>query len=93
MPEGEYDVGGQRVFLKDGLARLENGTIAGSCVTLFECMRRAMAYGISEEDAIRAASYNPACALGMENIIGSIQCGKNADFIICDQNYSHKTYI
>lgn len=91
MPDGQYEVGGQQVFLRDGIAKLADGTIAGSCISLFECMRRTISFGIAEEDAIRAASYNPACALGMENIIGSIQCGKNADFIICDQNYSHKT--
>ena len=34
MPEGEYDLSGQRVFLRDGAARLEDGTLAGSAVNL-----------------------------------------------------------
>lgn len=88
MPDGEYELGGQRVFLAGGIAKLSDGTIAGSATNLFECMRRAISFGISQEDAIRAASYNPACSLGAEDKIGSITTGKLADFVVCDSNYS-----
>ena len=91
MPDGEYELGGQQVFLAGGIAKLSDGTIAGSATNLFECMRRAMTFGIPEEDAVRAASYNPACSLGAENKIGSIETGKFADFIVCNRDYSEKT--
>ena len=91
MPDGEYELGGQQVFLAGGIAKLADGTIAGSATNLFECMRRAMSFGIPEEDAIRAASYNPACSLGAQDQIGSIESGKLADFVVCDQNYENKT--
>ena len=91
MPDGEYELGGQQVFLAGGIAKLADGTIAGSATNLFECMRRAMSFGIAEEDAIRAASYNPACSLGAQDRIGSIDTGKLADFIVCNGDYSEKT--
>ena len=91
MPDGEYELGGQQVFLSGGIAKLADGTIAGSATNLFECMRRAMSFGIAEEDAVRAASYNPACSLGTQDKIGSIATGKLADFVVCNSDYSEKT--
>ena len=91
MPDGEYELGGQQVFLSGGIAKLADGTIAGSATNLFECMRRAMSFGIPEEDAIRAASYNPACSLNAQDKIGSIETGKYADFVVCNADYSEKT--
>ena len=91
MPDGEYELGGQQVFLSGGIAKLADGTIAGSATNLFECMRRAMSFGIPEGDAVRAASYNPACSLGVQDQIGSIESGKLADFVICNGDYSEKT--
>ena len=90
MPDGEYELGGQQVFLSGGIAKLADGTIAGSATNLFECMRRAMSFGIPEEDAIRAASYNPACSLGVQDQIGSIETGKLADFVVCGNQYENK---
>ena len=90
MPDGQYELGGQQVFLSGGVARLANGTIAGSATNLFDCMRKAMSFGINECDAIRASTYNPACALGAQDRIGSIETGKLADFLVCTGNYSQK---
>lgn len=91
MPDGEYELGGQQVFLSGGIAKLKDGTIAGSATNLFECMRRAISFGIAEEDAVRAASYNPACSLGVQDQIGTIEAGKLADFVVCNKDYSEKT--
>lgn len=90
MPDGEYELGGQAVFLAGGVARLADGTIAGSASNLFNCMKKAIEFGIAETDAIRAATYNPACAIGCSDVIGSIEDGKYADFIICAPGYSQK---
>ena len=84
MPDGEYELGGQQVFLKDGIARLADGTIAGSATNLYDCMLRAISFGIPREDAVRAATYNPARQLGCLDTVGSIRDGKQADFILCD---------
>ena len=90
MPDGEYELGGQQVFLKDGIARLADGTIAGSATNLYECMRRAVSFGSPREAAIRAASYNPARQLGCLDQVGSIAEGKIADFVVCDAELARK---
>lgn len=50
-------------------------------------MTRAITFGIREEDAVRAATYNPACAIGAEKEVGSIRVGRRADFLICSPDY------
>lgn len=94
MPDGQYELGGQDVFLKGGVARLADGTIAGSATNLFQCMQKAISFGIAPEDAVRAASWNPACAIGAEKEIGSIEEGKLADFVVCKEDFSiQQVYI
>ena len=89
MPDGDYELGGQTVTLSGGVARLADGTIAGSATNLYNCMRNAMTFGIGEADAVRAATRNPACAIGADQL-GSIEEGKLADFLICTRDYSEK---
>lgn len=93
MPDGEYELGGQQVFLSGGVARLADGTIAGSATNLFDCMTRAISFGIAPEDAIRAASWNPACALGTQDEVGSIAPGKWADFVVCGPDFTRKQVL
>ncbi len=91
MPEGsKFELGGQDAWLRDGVARLGDGTIACSATNLWNCMKNAISFGVKEEDAVRAASYNPACAIGAGALVGSIATGKVADFVICDGNYANK---
>lgn len=82
LTDGQYRLGGLDVWVKKGQAHLEDGTIAGSTATLMEDVRRAYAIGIPLEKAIRAASYNPAVALGIEERTGSIAEGKWADLVV-----------
>lgn len=84
MPDGEYDIGGQTATLSGGVARLAGGTLAGSATNVYDCMLRAISFGIPREDAIRAATYNPARQLGCLDQVGSIENGKVADFVVCD---------
>ena len=91
MPEGQYELGGQQVFLKPhDAARLADGTIAGSATNLFECMQNAISFGIPKEDAVRAATWNPAHQIGALDRVGSIEDGKLADFVVCDENMNRK---
>ena len=85
MPDGEYELGGQKVFLKGGVARLEDNTIAGAASDLFTDMKNAISFGIPIEEAITAATLTPAREIRCDKEIGSIRCGKLADFIICDE--------
>ena len=90
MPDGTYELGGQAVYLKGKTCTLADGTLAGSVTNLFDCMRNVISYGIAPEKAVRAATWNPACALGLEDEIGSIAPGKCADFVICDADLNRK---
>ena len=91
LPDGsEFDLGGQTATLTDGVARLSDGTIACSAINLYQGMVNAISFGIPETDAVRAATYNPACALGLQDRIGSIATGMAADFIICRSDYTGK---
>ena len=90
MPDGQYTLGGQDVFLKDGIARLEDGTIAGSAATLWQCLQNAVRFGIPRDEAIRAATENPARQLGVLDRVGTIAPGKQADFVVCDGELNRK---
>ena len=91
MPDGsKFELGGQDAWLRDGVARLADGTIACSATNLYDSMVNAIRFNIPEEDAIRAASYNPACAIGADHLVGSIAPGKRADFLICSADYSQR---
>lgn len=88
MPNGVYELGGQEVTVKDGLATLRSGVIAGSATNQFVCMQRAIQFGVPEETAIRAATYNPAHIIGCDKTAGSIQPGLNADLVVVDDDYT-----
>jgi len=90
MPDGELEIGGQTAYLSGGIARLGDGTIAGSANNLYGIMLSAISFGIPREDAIRAATWNPARQLGCLDEVGSIEDGKVADFIICDSELNRK---
>jgi N-acetylglucosamine-6-phosphate deacetylase len=90
MPDGEYELGGQRIYLKDRLAALADGTIAGSATNLFDCMRLAVSFGIPREEAVAAATILPAREIGAEAELGSIEPGKLADFVICRADLTPK---
>ncbi|WP_418718856.1 N-acetylglucosamine-6-phosphate deacetylase [Candidatus Allofournierella merdipullorum] len=82
MPNGEYSLGGQKVFMTDGLATLADGTIAGSATCQAEGFRRAVKFGVPLETALKAATINPAKAAGLYDEVGSIAVGKRADVLV-----------
>ena len=91
LPDGsKFELGGQDAWLRDGVARLADGTIACSAANLYQCLTNAILFGIPEADAVRAATYNPACALGVQDQVGAIASGKKADFIVCRSDYTGK---
>ena len=92
MPNGVYSLGGQTVYMTDGKATLEDGTIAGSATCLAECFRRAVSFGVSLEDALAAATANPARAAGLYGEVGSLTPGKRADVLVLDRSL-HPVHI
>ena len=87
----QFDLGGQMAELRGGVAKLVGTeTIACSASNMWACLRNVLSWGIPEEEAIRAATYNPACALGVQDVVGSIATGKVADFLVCTEGYESK---
>lgn len=85
MPDGEYTLGGQPIFVKGIECRLKDGTIAGSVLKLNEAVRNVLANtDLTISQAVNMASLNPARRIGLSASKGSIEEGKDADFAIVD---------
>ncbi|MEJ8658110.1 N-acetylglucosamine-6-phosphate deacetylase [Streptomyces sp. MS1.AVA.4] len=90
--DGVYHLGPLEVEVKEGVARLvEGGSIAGSTLTLDTAFRRAAAVdGLPVEDIVQAISANPARLLGVDDRVGSLEVGKDADLVVLDAEFGLK---
>ena len=89
LPDGVSELGGQTVLVKNGEARLENGTLAGSVLKMNEAVRNlASLRGCDFTAAVDCATKNPALHLGLYDEIGSIALGKRADFAVVDEKFN-----
>ena len=93
LADGVYELGGQAVTVTDGHARLPNGTIAGSTTNILEEVQNLVRFGIPFSQVIRAATINPARAVGADDRIGSIEPGKQADLVVLDEELKLKMVI
>lgn len=88
MPDGDYELGGQPVIVKNGEARLHNGTLAGSVLRMNHAVRNVHNLaGVELGHVIEMASLNPAKNLGVDKERGSIKVGKYADLVVLDENF------
>jgi len=86
MQEGDWELGGQSVVVDHNSARLTDGTLAGSVLTLNKAVLNILKYTDLEiYEAVALASLNPARLINMDNFKGSIKIGKDADLIIFDE--------
>lgn len=81
LGDGDYQIWGETINVKDGRTRNAGGSIAGSVVTMLDAVLTMKSLGVSEVDLARMASTNPAKLLGIENDCGSIEEGKRADLV------------
>jgi len=85
LPDGEYDLDGRKVNLKNGAVHLPDGTLAGSVLTLDRAVRNFMAnVNSSLGEALACASLYPARAAGVAHRKGTLEPGKDADMILLD---------
>ena len=88
LPDGESELGGQKVFVKDGEARLTDGTLAGSVLKMNKAVQNLVEkVGVPFTQAVDCATINPAKNLGMDKETGSIKVGKRADFTVLNEHY------
>jgi N-acetylglucosamine-6-phosphate deacetylase len=87
LPPGTYELGGHATHLDGSVARLTDGTIAGSIITLERAVGNAVnAAGIPVADAVAMASTVPAASLGLVDR-GAIAPGLRADLALLDQDF------
>lgn len=95
MPEGQYKLGEFDVTVKDGTARLESGSLAGSILKLYQAVKNIVKWNLATPfEAVKMASLSPAKSVGLDDKIGSIKIGKCADFNILNEELDVlETYI
>ena len=94
MPDGEYDLGGQPIFLKGIECRLADGTIAGSVLKLNSAVKNVLDHtNLPVNEVFNMASLNAAAAIHVDDRLGSLEAGKDADIIITDENINIKRTI
>jgi N-acetylglucosamine-6-phosphate deacetylase len=81
LPDGVTELGGQSVTVSGGMARLADGTLAGSVLTMDQAVRNAVRAGLRLEDAVRLASSHPADYLGLQRK-GRLEVGLDADLVV-----------
>lgn len=88
LPDGESELGGQKVIVKNGEARLENGALAGSILKMNDAIKNLVLYAdVPFTNAVDYATANPAKHLGIFNDTGSIAVGKRADFCTLTEEF------
>lgn len=87
----EFESDGYIHYVKDGVIRLKDGTIAGSAKTMADGVKNLLLSGIPMEDVSKTASKNPAETLSAFNETGSISVGKYADITVLDKGYNVAT--
>lgn len=89
LPDGTYDMAGETVIVDGIKCRFPNGTIAGSALTMDRAVRNVMAHtGLPLWQVVKMASLNPANSIGLGEVKGSIEIGKDADIIITDRDFN-----
>jgi N-acetylglucosamine-6-phosphate deacetylase len=79
--DGDYQIWGETIFVKNGRTANASGNIAGSVISMLDAVRMMRSLGVANVDIARMASSNPARLLGLENDCGSIEPGKRADLV------------
>lgn len=85
MGDGDYEIWGETISVKSGRTSNAKGSIAGSVITMMDAMRLMRSLGVSEVELAKITSTNPARLLGIDQRLGSIEVGKDADFVAIDE--------
>jgi N-acetylglucosamine-6-phosphate deacetylase len=88
LPDGNYTMDGRPITLRNGEARLQDGTLAGSTLTLNKGLQNfTKASQRPLDEAWVCATLNPAAAIRLEQTKGSLTPGKDADLIVVDHDF------
>lgn len=88
LGEGESELGGQKVFVRDGRATLADGTLAGSILTMEKAVQNIWKFAhLTLPQAVQLATANPARELGFSDR-GTLETGQRADLAIFDDDFN-----
>jgi N-acetylglucosamine-6-phosphate deacetylase len=90
--DGDYEIWGETIVVKDGRTQNAHGSIAGSVITMLDAVRLMLALNVPETEVARMAAANPARLLGLDDR-GSIEVGKRADLVALDADLKVKATI
>lgn len=79
--DGEYEIWGETIVVKQGRTSNSRGSIAGSVITMLDAAKMMKSIGAEETDIARMTATNPAKVLGLDHDVGSIEEGKRADLV------------
>ena len=85
--DGNYLFGGHQVTVKNGVARLKDGTLASSTVTMNKSLVNSVAFGIPLAAGIQMASTTPAKLLNLASV-GEVREGDIADLVLLDKEFN-----
>ncbi|QBD77778.1 N-acetylglucosamine-6-phosphate deacetylase [Ktedonosporobacter rubrisoli] len=86
LPDGDYEFVRRIIHVADGKVCLEDGSLAGSALTLDRAVRNMVAFGASWADAIRMATLTPARIAGIAKRKGQVAPGADADLVVLDEH-------
>ena len=84
--DGDYQIWGETITVKNGRTANAAGSIAGSVISMLDAVRLLHSLGVSYIDLARMASSNPSKLLGVDKDRGSIEAGKRADLVALDDD-------
>lgn len=87
LGDGEFELWGERISVKNGRTQNERGSIAGSVITMHDAVRQMFALGFSTDEIEQMATLNPARLLGLEDSRGSLEAGKRADVVFLNAQH------
>lgn len=85
LGDGDFQLWGENISVKNGRTQNERGSIAGSVMTMLDAVKMYLSLGVSAIEVSKMASANPAKLLGLENSYGTIEIGKRADLVALDE--------
>ena len=91
--DGDYQIWGETISVKNGRTANASGSIAGSVISMLDAVRLMRSLGVSYVDLGQMASANPARLLGVYDACGSIEVGKRADLVALDESGNLKLTI
>jgi N-acetylglucosamine-6-phosphate deacetylase len=91
--DGTYSIAGMTCIVKDGKAMTTDGHLAGSTLSLLDGLVNLMRFcGLSLDEALPTATRNPAEMVRVSDKVGTLEVGKQADFVVLSPDFHEKEH-